>query len=105
MKTSTLITMLVGIGVAGAATFASPSAAPAVAAGFGGSLCGATLLSGRKKDEEAEKVESARVAKTFSFLYETNRGMISPSSWRSTPTSSPSGQQCSLMLWLMNSAV
>jgi hypothetical protein len=78
MKTSTLITMLVGIGVAGVATFASPSATPAVAAGFGGSLCGATLLSNRKKDEEAEKVESARVAKTFSFLYETNRGMISP---------------------------
>ena len=70
--------MLVGIGVAGAATFANPAAASAVAAGFGGSLCGATLLSSRKKDEEAEKVESARVAKTFSFLYETNRGLISP---------------------------
>ena len=76
MKTSTLITMLVGIGVAGAATILSPSAAPVVAAGFGGGLCGATLLSGKQKDDEEKKIESARVAKTFSFLYENNKGLI-----------------------------
>lgn len=76
MKTSTLITMLVGIGVAGAATLLSPSAAPVVAAGFGGGLCGATLLNGKRRDEEEKKVESTRVAKTFSFLYENNKGLI-----------------------------
>jgi hypothetical protein len=76
MKTSTLITMLVGIGVAGAATILSPSAAPVVAAGFGGGLCGATLLSNKQKDDEEKKIESARVAKTFSFLYENNKGLI-----------------------------
>lgn len=76
MKTSTLITFLAGIGVAGAATLINPSATPVVAAGFGGGLCGATLLSGKRKDDEAEKIESARVAKTFSFLYESNKGLI-----------------------------
>jgi hypothetical protein len=68
--------MLVGIGVAGAATLLSPSAAPVVAAGFGGGLCGATLLNGKRQDEEEKRIESTRVAKTFSFLYENNKGLI-----------------------------
>lgn len=79
MKISNLVTALIGLGCAAAGAAIYPPATAVAMAGFGGGLCGAAVLTdqGRKKEEEA-RIESARVAKVFSFLYENNRGLINP---------------------------
>lgn len=79
MKIGNLVAALVGLGCAATGAAIYPPATAVAMAGFGGGLCGAAVLTdrGRRKEEE-EKIESARVAKVFSFLYENNRGLINP---------------------------
>jgi hypothetical protein len=79
MKIGNLVAALVGLGFAASGAAIYPPATAVAMAGFGGGLCGAAVLTdrGRRKEEEA-KIESARVAKVFSFLYENNRGLVNP---------------------------
>lgn len=64
-------------GLIGTAVFA-PSEFSAALAASGGALAGtsATLEYRRKKEDKA--LEAVKVAKSFNFFYETNRGLLNP---------------------------
>ena len=71
---------IAGVGIAGtvAAAFLQPAAVAPVISGTGGAM-GATAaaMAFKKKDEEATD-EANRVSSAFSYLYETNRGLVAP---------------------------
>jgi hypothetical protein len=80
MKIANVVLATLGLGCAAIASVSIPDSPALAAASFGGGLFSASLLAddGRRRKEEDKRVESARVAKVFSFLYENNRGLVSP---------------------------
>ena len=80
MKIANVVLATLGLGCAAIASVSIPDSPALAAASFGGGLLSASLLAddGRRRKEEDKRVESARVAKVFSFLYENNRGLVSP---------------------------
>lgn len=59
------------------AAFAPQVFSPVLAAS-GGVLAGAALLEDKKRIKEREDAEATRVAVSFSHLYESNKGVVSP---------------------------
>jgi len=80
MKIANIALATLGFCCAAIAAVSIPDSPALAAASFGGGLVSASFLvdDGRRRKEENKKIESARVAKVFSFLYENNRGLVSP---------------------------
>jgi len=79
MNIERLVLATVGLGFATVAAFSNPSSIDLAVAGFGGGVFStAVLAEDKRRKEEEERIESARVAKVFSFLYENNRGLVNP---------------------------
>jgi hypothetical protein len=79
MNIGNLVLATVGLGCVTVASISNPSSAALATASFGGGLFSAAVLTDdRRRKEEEKKIESARVAKVFSFLYENNKGLVNP---------------------------
>jgi len=64
-------------GVLGTAVFSPLNMSTAIAAA-GGALAGTSVTIEYRRKKENETVEAVKVAKSFSYLYETNRGLLNP---------------------------
>lgn len=80
MNNKTLFWGILGVGcggVLGTAVFSPLNMSTAIAAA-GGALAGASVTIEHRRKKETETVEAVKVAKSFSYLYETNRGLVNP---------------------------
>jgi hypothetical protein len=80
MNNKTLFWGILGVGfggVLGTAVFSPLNMSTAVAAA-GGALAGTSVTIEYRRKKENETVEAVKVAKSFSYLYETNRGLLNP---------------------------
>lgn len=65
-------------GSIGISSYLNPNLVPTFLAGSGGLLAGSSLMLSATSKREDELLESARVSNSFKFLYDINRGLISP---------------------------
>jgi len=80
MNNKTLFWGILGVGfggVLGTAVFSPLNMSTAIAAA-GGALAGTSVTIEYRRKKENETVEAIKVAKSFSYLYETNRGLLNP---------------------------
>lgn len=66
------------VGGSFATAVVNPSLLPAALAASGGFLSGSALVNEVRRRREAEDAEDASIATAFKYLYEQNRGFVSP---------------------------